>query len=96
MALCQGRRHSGGSEDEDGIIGTAFVFTPFPVKGRRAPKDGKDPKGRRLLEWTRRTELPLPNTGIMVRDYSIPPDTRLAGSTPVSQIGVHLRPGFGA
>jgi transposase len=28
MALCQGRRHSGGSEDEDGIR-TTFVFVHF-------------------------------------------------------------------
>lgn len=30
MALCQGRRHSGGSEDEDGVR-TTVVFVPFPV-----------------------------------------------------------------
>jgi hypothetical protein len=40
------------------------------------------PRDARCEDWTRRKELLFPDTGIVVRDLRIPPDTRLVGSSP--------------
>ena len=88
VALRQGWRHSGWSEDEDGVRRT-FIFTPIKVDGWRSPQKPEGPSGRRCEEWTRRKKLLLPDAGIVVRDHKVPPDTRLAGSSPCLTIGVH-------
>jgi hypothetical protein len=59
------------------------------VDGWRSPQKPEGPSGRRCEDWTRRKELLFPDAGIMVRDRRIPPDTRLAGSTPCLIPGVH-------
>ncbi len=46
------------------------------------PQKTEGPSGRRCEDWTRRKKLPLPDAGIVVRGHRIPPDTRLAGSSP--------------
>jgi hypothetical protein len=63
----------------------------FPVRGRRSPQLAQDPQGRRSSDWNRRPELlsRMPGSWSGMR---IPPDTRLAGSVPVSKSGVHPRP----
>src|SRR5271157_314836 len=52
-------------------------------------RGAEGPSGRRCEDWTRRKELLFPDAGIVVWDRRIPPDTRLAGSTPCLIVGVH-------
>jgi hypothetical protein len=59
------------------------------VDGWRSPQKPEGPSGRRCEDWTRRKELLFPDAGIVVRDRRIPPDTRLAGSSPCLIPGVH-------
>src|SRR5271165_705477 len=66
-----------------------FHFSPSEVEGWRSPQKPEGPSGRRCEDWTRRKELLFPDAGIVVRDRRIPPDTRLAGSTPCLIVGVH-------
>src|SRR5271157_6387726 len=66
-----------------------FQFSPSEVDGWRSPQKPEGPSGRRCEDWTRRKELLFPDAGIVVRDRRIPPDTRLAGSTPCLIVGVH-------
>src|SRR5208282_3614975 len=59
------------------------------VDGWRSPQKPEGPSGRRCEDWTRRKELLFPDAGIVVWDRRVPPDTRLAGSTPCLIVGVH-------
>ena len=49
----------------------------------------RGPIRARCEDWTRRKELLFRDAGIVVWDRGIPPDTRLAGSTPCLIVGVH-------
>src|SRR5208337_1818265 len=66
-----------------------FQSSPSEVDGWRSPQKPEGPSGRRCEDWTRRKELLFPDAGIVVRDRRIPPDTRLAGSSPCLIVGVH-------
>src|SRR5271165_3566619 len=65
-----------------------FQSSPSEVDGWRSPQKPEGPSGRRCEDWTRRKELLFPDAGIVVRDHKIPPDTRLAGSSPCLTNGV--------
>src|SRR5271165_1864042 len=66
-----------------------FQSSPSEVDGWRSPQKPEGPSGRRCEDWTRHKELLFPDAGIVVRDRRIPPDTRLAGSSPCLITGVH-------
>jgi len=88
VALRDGWRRSRRSKIESSVR-PAFIFrrARSMVGGRR--RNPRARQGARCEDWTRRTELLFPDAGIVVRDRRIPPDTRLAGSTPCLIAGVH-------
>ncbi len=88
VALRDGWRRSRRSKIEGGVR-RAFHFSPSEVDGWRSPQKPEGPSGRRCEDWTRRKELLFPDAGIVVWDRRIPPDTRLAGSSPCLITGVH-------
>src|SRR4030088_2190916 len=47
---------------------TTFISHHFRSEAGGRRSFHQDPQGRRFSEWNRRTELLLPNAGIMVRD----------------------------
>ena len=89
MALREGWRHSRGSKDESGVRAAFNSLSPGEVDGWRSPQKPEGPSGRRCEDWTRRKELLFPDAGIVVWDRRIPPDTRLAGSSPCVIARVH-------
>ena len=84
-----------GARIESGVR-PAFTLSPSEVDGWRSPQKPEGPSGRRCEDWTRRKELLFPDAGIVVRDRKIPPDTRLAGSTPCLIDRSSPRPTLGA
>src|ERR1700731_5458006 len=79
VALCQGWRHSGGGEDEDGIrrVSTSLQFQSTAGGRRRKPRthEGAVVKNGPAARNSFSRML-----GSWFWDRKIPPDTRLAGS----------------